>query len=271
MGLDQDTAVDGGNARYRAKLSEAWRIWSPNGGYLATIALRAAGRESAFRHPVSLTCHFLSVGAFDSVDLEVVCLRRSRVAESLRVTMTQSGKKLLEAMVWTSDGVDGYVHDDLEMPDVPPPHALAPLDTLRREPAPHPFWANLEMRPLAWVPYAERTPGAPRELQWVRFRPQALFEDPFVDAGRCLVVLDTMGWPAASLAHVGDPRFIAPTLSLNVDFHDRNTGSEWLLSDAWAPVARGGLMAVNNRVWSEDRRLLASSAMSLICRPRLGA
>jgi acyl-CoA thioesterase-2 len=252
-------------------LSEAWRVWSPNGGYLATLALRAAGRESAFRHPVSLQCHFLSVGAFDEVELAVTPLRRSRVADSLRVEMTQKGRKLLDAMVWLSDGGEGYAHDDTTPPEVAKPSDLRPLDELLERPAPHPFWANIEQRPVAFVPYEQRAPGAPRELQWVRFRPQAVFDDPLLEAGRCAVILDTMGWPAASHAHAGDPRFIAPTLSLNVDFHDRDLGGEWLLSDAWSPVARGGLMAVSNRVWSADGRLLASSAMSLICRPRPAA
>jgi len=270
MRLDEDTAIDGDGGKYRAKLSEHWRIWSPNGGYLATIALRAAGRESTFRHPVSLACHFLSVGTYDEVELEVVCLRRSRVADSLRVKMSQKGRQLLEALIWLSDGVDGYDHDDIAMPDVPPPGALRALDDLRPGTAPHPFWANIELRPVAFVPYEQRTKGAPREQQWVRFRPQPIFDDPLLEAGRCLIVLDALGWPAASHAHLGDPRFITPTLSLNVDFHERNHGSEWVLSDAWAPTARGGLMAMNSRVWGADGRLLASSAASHICRPRPG-
>lgn len=55
MRLDEDTAVHGSEGRYQARLSPDWRIWSPNGGYLATIALRAAGRETAFRFPASLS------------------------------------------------------------------------------------------------------------------------------------------------------------------------------------------------------------------------
>ena len=51
--LDDDTALEGGDGHYRAHLSESWRIWGPNGGYLAVIALRAAGAHTPFRRPAS--------------------------------------------------------------------------------------------------------------------------------------------------------------------------------------------------------------------------
>jgi len=41
-----DTALEGGDGRYRAHLSPDWAIRGPNGGYLAVIAVRAAGREA---------------------------------------------------------------------------------------------------------------------------------------------------------------------------------------------------------------------------------
>ena len=42
-----DTAVEGSDGRYRARLSRDWEIWGPNGGYLAAIALRRwTGREA---------------------------------------------------------------------------------------------------------------------------------------------------------------------------------------------------------------------------------
>jgi acyl-CoA thioesterase len=269
--FDEDTAVNGEDGHYQAQLSPDWCIWSPNGGYLGTIALRAAACESAFRHPVSLSCQFLAVGAFDAVQLEVVALRRTRVADCLAVTMRQAGKVLLVATIWLFDGVEGYVHQDVSAPDVPAADQLVGLEALIEQPVPYPFWGNIEQRPVRWVPRAERSSGLPREHDWIRFRPQASFDDPMLEAGRCVVVLDTMGWPAASQAHVGDDRFIAPTLSLQVDFHDTRIESEWLLSDAWAPIARGGLIATRNQVWSADRRLLASAASSLICRPRPNA
>ena len=48
-----DTALEGGDGRYRAHLSPDWAIWGPNGGYLAVVALRAAGREAQVQRPAS--------------------------------------------------------------------------------------------------------------------------------------------------------------------------------------------------------------------------
>lgn len=88
-----------------------------------------------------------------------------------------------------------------------------------------------------------------RQRDWVRLRRFAKTGDPFVEASRCALFLDTFTWPAAAHAHIGDPRFIAPTLSFAIDFHQQ-TDSEWLLSDAYSPHAGDGLIAMHQRLWS---------------------
>ena len=45
--------VDDG--RYTAKLSSDWEIWGPMGGYVAAVALRAAGAESPFSRPAAFS------------------------------------------------------------------------------------------------------------------------------------------------------------------------------------------------------------------------
>ena len=47
--LEHDTRLSGADGRYTATISEDWRIWGPNGGYMAAVALRAAGMEAAIR------------------------------------------------------------------------------------------------------------------------------------------------------------------------------------------------------------------------------
>jgi hypothetical protein len=44
--LDDDTRLIGAEGLYTTQLSPDWKIWEPNGGYVAAIALRAAGLES---------------------------------------------------------------------------------------------------------------------------------------------------------------------------------------------------------------------------------
>ena len=50
-------AVDAAAGRYEADISQAWEIWGPMGGYVAGVALRAAGAASPFPRPASFSCH----------------------------------------------------------------------------------------------------------------------------------------------------------------------------------------------------------------------
>ena len=100
--LAVDTAVESlGDGRYRAQLNQDWEIWGPEGGYVAAIALRAAGAEARLHRPASFSCHYLGVASFDAVDLEVTTVRSGRNAESFRVSMTQEGRAILDATLWT--------------------------------------------------------------------------------------------------------------------------------------------------------------------------
>jgi hypothetical protein len=181
--LAVDTAVEPvGDAagRFRATLSSDWNIWGPNGGYLAAVALRAVGAATALPRPASFTCHYLGVAAFEPVELEVVPLRTSRRAESLRVSMTQGGRPVLEGMAWVvANGMDGMRHDATVAPDVPGPEALPPMEELLPADAPrHAFFDNLEQRPVGPVNWDDRTAGDPDYQAWFRFRPHEHFDDP---------------------------------------------------------------------------------------------
>ncbi len=271
--LDDDTRLEGDGGRYAVTLSPDWRIWGPNGGYVAAIALRAAGAVSRFRRPVSFACHFLGVGAFAPAQAHVEILRSGRSAESLRATLTQDGRSLLEAQVWTSDTAAGMEHDFAPAPHVAPPAALRPyeelLDEAERQGPSFPFWDNLEGRPTDWVPRSEWKPGAPRLCCWYRFRPAARFDEPFLDAARALVLIDTLSWPAACRAHAENENpWMAPSLDISVRFHRAPPYSEWLLLDARADVATEGLIGFENRVWDEQGRCVASGGGQLLCRPR---
>src|SRR5262245_6954291 len=125
-----DTAVDGSDGNYQARLSRDWEIWGPNGGYVAAIALRAAGKTTALRRPAAFTGHFLGVADFDVVDLQVTTLRAARRAESLRVSMTQKGRAIFEAIVWVVGEAEGLEHDVAELPSVPLPSQLKPIEQL---------------------------------------------------------------------------------------------------------------------------------------------
>jgi acyl-CoA thioesterase II len=269
--LAVDTTVTGADGRYRAVLSRDWEIWGPNGGYVAAIALRAAGAASPFPRPASFACHYLSVADFDTVDMHVTGLRQAKRAASLRVSMTQKARPILEAIVWVTEEGRGLEHDVTRMPEVPHAHALRSIEELVGPENYNPtyrFWRNLETRPLAWVPWEQRTPQPPVWREWYRFRPRATFDDPFADAARHVVLVDTMLWPAACLPYVPDSGYVAPSIDLTLQFHRLAPQSAWLLSDATAPIAGDGLIGAQSRVWSEDGQLLASGGGTLLCRPQ---
>jgi acyl-CoA thioesterase II len=266
-----DTAVTAvGEGSYQARLSREWEIWGPMGGYVATVALRAAGAESRFDRPASFYCHYLGVADFDVVDIAVEPLRQAKTAESLRVSVTQGERRILEATVWATGDVDGLEHEHVQPPDVPGPDGLPTMSELMegQEGPPFPFWNNFEPRPIRWQrDWPPSEPYEPIWQQWEKFVPRATFDDPWVDAGRSVVLVDVASWPAAHLPHAWkQPPFIAPTLDVYVAFHEPVPTSQYLLVDGHSPIGRDGLLAFTTRVWSEDRRLVASGGGQMLCR-----
>jgi acyl-CoA thioesterase len=253
--------------RYRAQLSEEWRVWGPNGGYLAAIALRAAGAEARIPRPVAFAAHFVATARFEPVEVEVTAVQRGRRSESLRISMRQNDRVVLEAMLRTAAGGEGLVHDTAAAPEVPSPEGLPDMATIfAGEPGPpFPFWNNIECRPPAGFAHRDRgTGGPPEQRMWYRFRPAASFDEPFLDAGRLLVLLDVLPWSAAWARH-GQTAWNAPNLDLVAWFHRSASKSEWLLGTGEAPVAEDGLIGSATRIYDASRRLVASGGAQLLC------
>jgi len=271
--LGIDTAVVGTDGRYTARMSRDWEIWGPNGGYVASIALRAAGAHSRFDRPATLVGHFLGVADFDhDVDLEVTTLREAKRAESIRVSMTQHGQPIFDAMVWAVGELSGLEHDVSEMPEVPAPESLPTIEErlaaagLTDGPM-FKFWKNFEERPVSWVDdWEHRAPAPPEAGGWYRYVPRSTFDDSWLDACRSVILLDTFGWPAVCRLHVNSA-YIAPSIDLSVAFHRSVPAEPWLYAWAQAPSASGGLVACESRVWTRDGTLLAVGASQLLCRP----
>jgi acyl-CoA thioesterase-2 len=261
--LGTDTEVRAlGDGRYEATLSQDWEIWGPMGGYVAACALRAAGAASPFERPASFSCHFLSVAKFGTVDIRVEPRKSGRTALAQRVEMTQDDRSILDATVWSIGDVEGLEHDETTPPDVPGPDALPFIQELLPDDAgpPFPFWNNLDGKPLEFE--VEWPPDGPRPAtwrEWLRFTPTATFTDPWADAARSVILVDLPSWPSAHRPHAWtQPPFIAPTLDLNVAFHQPASQHDWLLCDGAAPLSTGGLFGWTARVWSAGGSLHAS-------------
>ena len=83
--LERVMALTGQGGEYQVDIDGNWCVWSPAGGYLMALVLRAAGLETAFSTPLALTCHFLGAPKLAEAQLTVGSLRRTRVAESMHV------------------------------------------------------------------------------------------------------------------------------------------------------------------------------------------
>ena len=272
--LQADTSVRRvGDGRFTGQLSPDWEIWGPMGGYLASVALRAAGETSPFQRPASFFCQYLGVASFDTVDIAVTTLREARTAAAHRVEVAQDGSPVLEATVWSVGDVEGLAHDATEAPPVPPPESVPALverltdEELAAGP-PFAFWNNVEQKPVRFIrPWPPAEALEPVWQCWCRFTPTPTFDDPWVDACRSVVLVDVQSWPAAHGPHAHtEPPFYAPSLDLYVAFHDPRPGAEWLLADGFGPVARDGLMGWNGRLWTPDGALVASGGGQLLCR-----
>jgi acyl-CoA thioesterase len=269
--VDEQTAPEQvGDGLYRAMVHDDWEIWGPCGGYVAAIALRAAGAQSPFARPASFFCHYLSVAAFAPVDLEVTALRSGRTVLAQRVRMTQDARPVLEAMVWSVGDVEGLDHTDVTAPAVDDPDDL-PEPPPRVDDGDGPryaFWDNFDQRGIDWLDeWPPPGPLPPVWRTWVRYRPEMPQDDGWADAARLLLVLDVGSWPAGSRPHAyKNPPFIAPSLDLYASFQELGHSADWVLLDAHSPVAEGGLLSWTGRVWSRRRRLLASGGGQAVFR-----
>jgi len=267
--IDDTSVVAEGNG-FSACLSSDWGLWGPNGGYLASIAMRAVGASVPTGHrPVSFSCQYLASPLFSRVDLLVTAVRRGRRAWCLAVEMRQEEKLCLLAQAWTTDCDGGPQKVDVAMPAVPPPALLQSSKTyVPAEFRDCGFWQHFDSRQVDRNPVAAPAPA--RLLTWQRFVDLNPAGDPFVEAMRLLVLLDTMPWP--TFCHgLGDvPPYVAPSLDLAVWFHKPASGAEWMLVESSTEIATGGLIHGSGLVWNSAGDLIASGGGQLLVIDRSG-
>jgi acyl-CoA thioesterase len=271
--LASESAVEAtGPGTFRANLSEDWSVWGPNGGYLATIALRAVGACFPDTRPVSINCQFAGVPAFEDVEVTVETVRGTRRAKALRVVMTQRRKPVLEAQVWVvAPGLAGPRKRWMASATLPPPEELPELvDLVARDGiVVLPIWEKCyEVRLASWEPGAW-TPqqGVPTVHGWMRLRePLPADADPWLAAGRVAFAADIAQFPAVVQSFEPDDlTFIAPSMDLYVAFHGA-ADDEWLLLEAEGTAAGDGLLGARARIWSAGGGLLGTGAQQMLFR-----
>jgi acyl-CoA thioesterase len=250
-----------------AQVHERWDIWGPTGGYLAAIALRAAGlRAGAGERPAGISCQYLRRGRFGEARLEVEALKAGRSASCFAVTMIQGGERTLTAQIWTTNALPGVgpCYREIDMPDVAMPEALEPP---RADPGGFAFWNNFDLRFASPERPGLGNPAGARTERWIRFHGFQAGADPFLGEARALLLIDTLLWPAHWAQRAERMDYVGPSLDVSVWFHEPCAAEEWLLAEATAPVARDGLVYGEGRVWTRDGRLAASGASNMLVMP----
>jgi acyl-CoA thioesterase len=165
---------------------------------------------------------------------------------------------------------EGLEHDYTSPPDPGPPEAHPEIRKLQPEQPQRGLFQNLERRPVGWKPGDELEPREPVMRAWYRFIPEPHAEDPFVDAARSVILIDSFSWPATWPAHPskGPSPWIAPNLDLYVRFHHDARQDEWLLGESRADLAADGRIGTEGTVWSPEGQLVAAGSSQLFCRPR---
>lgn len=267
--LQDDTRLEDRDGALVASLHRDWEIWGPNGGYVASIALRAVGAKAPPGHrPATVSVQYLAVAQFGDVTAEVEPVRQGRNACCFNVALTQNGKRFLQAQVWTTNKDDGPVSAEIAMPDVPKPQGLKNVEAYLPKDAPKSkFWNNLESRPTKWIPWGESNPAGARQEQWYRFPGFDSAGDPFAACMQPLLLIDTLIWPTWHRVARGQTDYIAPSLDVTAWFHQMPRDSEWLLVEVHTGTASAGLIHGTARVWSEDGRLLATGGSQLLVTP----
>jgi hypothetical protein len=124
------------------------------------------------------------------------------------------------------------------------------------------FWKNLELRTLAF----DETRCDGLEIHsWAKFRPRAYFCDPWLDACRELITIDTAIFPAVAIALAGG-RYAALSMDLYAAFHSPPPAEDFLLVTAQSTAAGAGLVSGIAQTRAADGTLTASGGSQLLCR-----
>jgi len=262
--FDLATAVHGGPTSWTATVDPGWTIGGrPNGGYLLTMATRAALGAIEHPHPLAVSGHFLAPPAVGPAELEVTSLRAGRSLSTARATLAQDGRPLLEALVTTgqlgADGTTGWQRAS-GPPDMPPPD-----ECLRGQPdLPGGMRINIldhldvRLDPATAGSFLGRPSGRLELRGWVRFQ-DGRPPDPLA----LLQAVDAL--PPTSF-ELGISTW-APTVELTV-YLRAQPALGWLAVALRGQLWRDGWFDEDAEVWDARGRLVAQARQLAGARPR---
>jgi len=241
-----------GDGVYTGEIKSGWDIMgNANGGYLLSIAARAAASEAERPDPVSVTAHFLRPGKPGMVRIKTGVLRSGRRLAVARSTMIADGP--LVAVLGTYGTLEPSNHvERLESgpPDVPSPDDCIPIEPT--ETFPPPFMGRVEIRldPADALFTTGLPSGKPRVQGWFR-----LHHNEPIDTMALLVAVDAF---PPTIFNANLPIAWTPTIELTAHVRARPR-SGWLRCAFTTRFITGGFLEEDGEIWDESGTLVAQS------------
>jgi len=268
--FERDTSVVRIEAgRYEAGIDTGWWIVAgPNGGYVAAIVTRAVeaqihadiaeASEVTDRSVTTLSLHYLRRPDAGATIVEVRPERIGRTVSTYAVRMVQGERLVLVGLVTATTPRSAVEFDEVSAPTVPAPDDVPTVDTSDESFIPMP--ARYEMKPcLGSVPWdgLGEPPAQDASIPalaggWIRLR------EPTPATPAVLAALVDAWWPPVIGKFPGD-MLAVPTVDLTV--HIRRLPDDpldWVLAEFTSPLAHGGYLVEDARVFDRHGRLLAT-------------
>jgi acyl-CoA thioesterase len=269
---DDIVVAPAGTGQYRAVLDHSWDLVSlPQGGIVASFALRAAEAEVADATQDLRTCTTVFAGQVSAgeLEIEVTVLRRGRSATQVLTTIRNSGADAGATTV----AVFGSRRRGPSFVEVTAPPVPRPGDCHSyRDPLPpgvepfetRPFWTRVEGRAaLGHAPWEDYEPDTSEVATWLRFDDPPRLRDGSLDPLGVLTLADRMpGCVGERLGHRGDPWF-APSADLTVHLFEP-LRSEWLLAHDRARWADDGWCSAESTLFDEEGNLIAYATQMML-------
>ncbi len=248
-----------GDGSYVTTLTDAWSFFTPGGGVLLAIGLRAMQKEIGDElSPMSVTTVFCTPVPAGAISIAVRVLRRGATFVQVMASVTNGPELGLELIATFGRARDGYPDVvEAQMPDVP---HWSELKEAPENPRMHMrFFENFDHRiaygHLSWEP-DDWEPGPARYARWIKYREAPRDRDGMIDPLAYAPIVDLM--PPSLVHKMGRARanFYAPSLDLTLHFYER-TDREWFLISGLCRRAVGGIASAQVELFDEAGKLVA--------------
>ena len=246
--------------RFRADIDAGWFApLGPNGGYLATVLLRAltVAVDDEERAPRSLNVHYLRPPQAGAAEVSVSVERVGRSLSTLSARLEQDGRLCCLALAAFSREMTSAAEWSPAMPKARPLEEIERLEAPEGAPE---LFARLDVRPAIGArPFSgaeEARTGA-----WLSFDPPRP-----IDALACATLVDAY-WPAP-FTRLSGP-IAAPTIDLSIHFRCRLPVGEPapVLGLYTSRASAEGFFEEDAELWSPNGVLLAQGRQLALARP----